>query len=78
MVVRYRKNKDSFVYNIRQRSGLSQKAFAKKYKINIATLQSWEQGIRKPSEFVLYALDRLVAIDFGFTALLSDNTGDKT
>lgn len=34
---------------IRQRQGLSQKAFAAKYGFPISTLRNWEQGHRAPS-----------------------------
>lgn len=34
---------------IRQRQGLSQKAFADKYGFSIATLRNWEQGHRAPT-----------------------------
>lgn len=37
------------VLRIRQRLGLSQAAFARYLQVNIRTLQSWEQGLRKPS-----------------------------
>jgi putative transcriptional regulator len=34
---------------IRKRHGLSQAAFARVLMVNVKTLQSWEQGARKPS-----------------------------
>jgi putative transcriptional regulator len=35
---------------LRQRLGLSQAAFADRFRINLRTLQDWEQGRRVPEE----------------------------
>jgi len=35
---------------LRKRLGLSQAEFAKQYRINLRTLQDWEQGRRKPED----------------------------
>jgi putative transcriptional regulator len=36
------------VESIRQRQGLTQQAFAKKYGFTLATIRNWEQGRRAP------------------------------
>jgi len=52
------------IQELRARSNLSQAKFAEMYHIKLGTLQKWEQGFHKPSEYVLYSLSRLVNIDF--------------
>lgn len=37
------------VASIRKRHGLTQAAFARVLMVSVKTLQSWEQGVRKPS-----------------------------
>jgi putative transcriptional regulator len=37
------------VYSIRERTGLSQAAFARLLGVSVRTLQEWEQGRRVPS-----------------------------
>ena len=46
---------------LRERLGLSQSAFAKKYFLSVRTVQQWEHGQREPSEparVLLYAIAR--------------------
>jgi putative transcriptional regulator len=40
----------SEVLRLRMRLGLSQAAFAKRFHINLRTIQDWEQGRRVPEE----------------------------
>ena len=48
------------VKEIRESTGMSQKAFAELYGIPLSTLRNWEQGIRKPDGAATTLL-RLVA-----------------
>ena len=44
------------VYNIkeiREATGLSQKAFAQMYRIPLSTLRNWEQGTNTPAPYVI-------------------------
>lgn len=41
------------VREIRMQTGLSQTEFARKFDIPKHTLQCWEQGIRKPPDYVV-------------------------
>lgn len=52
------------VKDIRFKSGLSQFDFAKKYSIPVRSLENWESGHRKPPDYLVKMLDRLVNIDF--------------
>lgn len=48
------------VKELRNQTGLSQSEFAAAFHIPLKTLQSWEQGIRKPTEYTLYMLEQLI------------------
>ena len=52
------------IKELREKTGLSQSQFAKKYKLSIRQVQSWEQGQRNTSEGTLYMLERLINEDF--------------
>ena len=51
------------IKTIRNASGLTQEAFARKYNIPKRTLEGWEAGKRNPPEYVLLLLDRVVRED---------------
>ena len=58
------------IKEIRNRTGMTQKAFAQKYQIPLQTLKQWEcdpecKSFRQPPEYVVYILLRLVSVDFG-------------
>lgn len=46
---------------IRQRTGLSQAAFAERFEIPLRTLEDWERGTQQPPIYVLCMLDILVS-----------------
>lgn len=48
---------------IRDISGLSRAAFARKYNIPVRTLEEWDSERRKAPEWVLDLLERVVQID---------------
>lgn len=50
---------------IRELSGLKRIEFSRKYEIPIRTLEDWDAGKMKPSEWVLKLLERVVREDFG-------------
>lgn len=43
----------------RKSTGLSQSQFAEYYGISVRTIQEWEQGRRKPPEYILKLLKRI-------------------
>lgn len=49
---------------IRELSGLSRAAFARKYGIPIRTLEDWDAGVRNPPEWTMALLERAVREDF--------------
>lgn len=48
------------IRSIRQKTGLSQAAFAERYEIPKRTIENWEAGIREPPIYVLKMLEILV------------------
>ena len=51
------------VTEMRELLGLSRAAFSRIYKIPIRTLESWEAGVRKCPDYVMYLLERAVRED---------------
>lgn len=51
------------ILEIRQDLGLSQADFAKKFHLNVRTVQSWEQGWRVPPIHTLYMIMRIVELE---------------
>lgn len=41
------------IKELRQQTGLSQTAFARYFEIPVRTVQDWEQGKRKPPEYLV-------------------------
>ena len=52
------------IKELRTITGLSQRAFGKKYHIPTRTIEDWEGGRRRPSETILYLLGRVVKSDY--------------
>lgn len=48
------------ILELRKLTGLSQKDFADKYKINKRNIQNWEQGVSEAPQYVLHMLYRLI------------------
>ena len=48
------------IKTLRGRMGLSRSGFAKYLQIPIGTLQGWEQGRRKPPEYIINIIERLI------------------
>lgn len=58
------------IKDLRTLTGLTQKAFSDMYHIPLQTLKQWESSpesssYRRPPEYVVFLLERLVAQDFG-------------
>lgn len=47
------------IWELRRKTGLSQRQFAEQYHLNLRTLQNWEQG-RPVPDSVLYMLNTLI------------------
>ena len=51
------------ICSLRSLTGLSQQAFSDKYEIPKRTIEDWERGRRKPPEYVVKLLERVVKED---------------
>ncbi len=51
------------IKELRNITGLSQAAFAKKFHIPVGTLSHWEQGVRTPPDYVVYMLSRIIYME---------------
>lgn len=51
------------VKEMRVKMGLSQSKFANYLGVPIATLQTWEQGIHNPPEYVLLLIERVLKLE---------------
>ena len=65
--------------DIRQKTGLTQKAFAARYHIPLQTLKQWEcapgsKSYRTPPEYILYMVGRLVEIDYAADPAAQDRS----
>ncbi len=64
-------NYTSVAYNIfmktikelRQKTGLSQSQFARKFHLSVRTLQQWEQNRRETPEYVIYMISRILELE---------------
>lgn len=51
------------VKEIRALTGLSQTKFAERYNIPRSTIRAWELGARKPPQWVLEMVEKIVRMD---------------
>lgn len=49
--------------NIRNKTGLSQARFSEKFRIPVRTYEQWEAGSRKPPDYVIWMIERLIEMD---------------
>jgi putative transcriptional regulator len=52
--------KNTTISELRERTGLSQSQFAKRFHLSIRAVQSWEQGQRNTPEHVLYMIQTIL------------------
>lgn len=51
------------IKELREDLGLSQSQFAKKFGIPVRTLQGWEIDRRKPPEYVVQMIQRIIELE---------------
>ena len=51
------------ILELRQKAGLSQSQFAKRFHLNVRTVQTWEQGTRKTPEYVIWLIERVMELE---------------
>ena len=56
-------NSNERLRNIRNKTGLSQARFSEKFRIPVRTYEQWEAGSRKPPDYVIWMIERLIEIE---------------
>lgn len=51
------------IKEMRQKTGLSQARFAAYFNIPVVNIQHWEQGVRKPPEYVVTMIQRILQLE---------------
>lgn len=51
------------IKELRSQTGLSQGKFAKKFHLNVRSLQRWEQGQNKTPECILYMIETILSYE---------------
>ena len=51
------------ILELRQKTGLSQGQFAKRFRLNVRTVQTWEQGTRKTPDYVIWLIARVIELE---------------
>ncbi len=51
------------VKEIREKTGLSQSKFCKRFHLGLKALQNWEQGQRKTPEHVIYLISYILELE---------------
>ena len=51
------------IKEIRQKLGLSQSQFAKKFHLNVYTLQGWEQGRKHTPGYLIYLINKVIELE---------------
>ena len=49
--------------DIRKELGMKQADFAEKYHIPLGTLKRWENGYNRTPEYVMYMMERILALE---------------
>lgn len=65
------------IKELRDNTGLTQKAFAIKYGIPLGTLRRWEQGESRPAPYILGMLSMLIPSSERYSEIIQTPAGDK-
>lgn len=65
------------IKELRENTGLTQKAFAARYGIPVGTLRRWEQGESRPAPYVLGMLSKLIPSPEKYSEIIKDTNGDE-
>ena len=57
------------IKNLRKCTGLTQTQFGNQYNIPLRTIQHWENGTRKPADYIVHLLERVVKEDYGIRGI---------
>ncbi|WP_044933103.1 helix-turn-helix domain-containing protein [Butyrivibrio sp. AC2005] len=62
---------------LRENTGLTQKAFAKMYGIPVSTLRKWEQGESRPAPYIMSMLSMLLPTPENYSEIIQSQNGDR-
>ncbi len=65
------------IKELRENTGLTQKAFATKYGIPLGTLRRWEQGESRPAPYILGMLSMLLPSSERYSEIIQAPDGEK-
>ena len=51
------------ILELRQKTGLSQSQFAKRFHLNVRTVQTWEQGTCKTPDYVIWLITKVIELE---------------
>ena len=51
------------ILELRKKTGLSQSQFAKRFHLNVRTVQTWEQGTRKTPDYVIWLIAKVIELE---------------
>lgn len=57
------KHKGSIIKELRSETGLSQKKFADKFEIPVASLQNWETGRTAPPPYIIFMIKSILTLE---------------
>lgn len=57
------KHKGSIIKELRRETGLSQKKFADKFEIPVASLQNWETGRTAPPPYIIFMIKQILQFE---------------
>lgn len=57
------KHNGSIIKELRSETGLSQKKFADKFEIPVASLQNWEAGRTSPPPYIIFMVKRILDLE---------------
>lgn len=63
-IVRFRRDNMTEVLELRKKTGMKQKEFAEYFGIPLRNIQFWEYGQRKPPEYVIAMMKRILENEF--------------
>lgn len=65
------------IKEIRNSTGLTQRAFSEKFEIPLSTLRKWEQGETKPAPYIIKMLSQLLPLSEEYAETITTTDGTK-
>ncbi|WP_026495573.1 MULTISPECIES: helix-turn-helix domain-containing protein [unclassified Butyrivibrio] len=65
------------IKELRENTGLTQKAFAAKFGIPVSTLRKWEQGESRPAPYIMNMISMLLPMPEKYSEIIQTASGDR-